>query len=39
MQAELMNCPVNYKDPPEEKVGEGMKETTDGRWNRVYPLA
>jgi hypothetical protein len=30
MQAELMSCPVNYKDPPEEKVGEGMKETT--RW-------
>jgi hypothetical protein len=30
MQAELMNCQVNYEDPLEEKVGEVMKETT--RW-------
>ncbi len=30
MRAELMNCPVNYEDPPEEKVGDNMKETT--RW-------
>jgi hypothetical protein len=28
MQAELMNFPMNYEDPPEEKVGEDMKETT-----------
>ncbi len=30
MQAELVNCPVNYEDPPEEKVGHDMMETT--RW-------
>ena len=30
MQAELMNCPMNYKEPHEEKVGERMKETS--RW-------
>ncbi len=30
MRAELMNCPVNYEDPLEKKVGEDVKETT--RW-------
>jgi hypothetical protein len=39
MQAELMNFPVNYEDPPEEKVGEDMKETTRWKMGRVPPLA
>ncbi len=37
MQAELMNCPVNYEDPPEEKVGEDMKETT--RWKMGWIIS
>ncbi len=37
MQAELMNCPVNYEDPPEEKVGEDMKETI--RWKMGWSIS
>jgi hypothetical protein len=37
MQAELMNCPVNYENPPGEKVGEDMKETT--RWKIGWSIS
>ncbi len=37
MQAELMKYPVNYEDPPEEKVEEDMKETT--RWKIGWSMS